>query len=84
MADNTELDMSGSQSLIDMAKSNAKKLKENVMGTEAQNKAASARQESAAKKYPDSAQAKMKKVGFKKGGAVAGKLATRGYGCVKK
>ena len=60
MPDNTEIDQSENQTMIDMAKANAKRLKENVMGTEEQNKAAAERQKKAAEKYPDSAEAKAK------------------------
>ena len=75
MPDNTEIDQSENQTMIDMAKANAKRLKENVMGTEEQNKAAAERQKKAAEKYPDSAEAKVEKIkkvfGYKSGGSVS-------------
>jgi hypothetical protein len=80
----------------------AKKLYENVMGTEEQNAKAKKEMAEQDAKNPDTTQAKVNrmvekikpsepvkkkaggKVGYKSGGKVAGKLATRGYGCVKK
>ena len=73
--DNTEIDQSGDATLTEMAKSNAKKLKKNVLGSEEANKAATERQKKAAEKYPDSAEAKVEKVkkafGYKAGGSVS-------------
>ena len=80
----------------------AKKLYENVMGTEEQNAKAKKEMAEQDAKSPDTTQAKVNRmidkikpaetvkkakggsVGYKSGGKVAGKLATRGYGCVKK
>jgi hypothetical protein len=54
--------------IVSPAKAAYKKVKEGIMGTEAQNK------------YYEDKEAKAKPKGMKKGGKVAGKLATRGYG----
>lgn len=54
-------------------------LKDKVMGTEAQNKAASERMKKEDEKNPDTVQAKVNKVvGYKKGGV------TRADGCITK
>lgn len=55
-----------------------KRLKENVLGTEEQNKAAAERQKAAAEKYPNSAEAKVKKM------AKGGSASARADGCAVK
>ena len=59
-------------------------LKDKILGTEEQNKAAEERQKAAAEKYPDSAEAKVEKakkaVGMKKGGTAS----ARADGCAQR
>lgn len=84
--DNTELDQSGSQSLVDMAKKNASLLDKNIRGSKKANDEADARQKAAAEKYPDSAEAKVEKLkamfGKKKGGII-NKIAYKSGGKVR-
>lgn len=59
-----------------------KRLYENVMGTEAQNKKAKDEMDKAAEKYPEGLEAKYKKAtGMKKGGNVSSSASKRADGC---
>ena len=88
--DNTEIDQSGNAEEIERAKKNQslrQRLTESIMGSEKANQAAQARQEEAAKKYPEGPEAKFQKVkkslGFKSGGKVSS-ASKRADGCAQR